>query len=128
MHRMTSRYTLSPKQKARRLAETIHEVWIDPASKGAFQRLAAAQGLSMRAALIQLLEQHAQIREPFSPRRPKPWTAVPADERVRYTAALPSVDVAPDVAMALLIDANRAGIRLTEATRQLVWRCIRSST
>jgi len=122
-----ARYALPPKQNAKRLVETIHEVWIDPASKTAFQALAAEQGWTMRSALTRIIEQHALIREPFEPRRPKPWARVPDDERVRYIAALPSVDVSPDVAMALLIDANRAGIRLTEAVRQLVWRCIQAS-
>ncbi len=121
---MTKRYILRPPQ---RLVETIHETWIDAPSKAAFQALAAAQGLSMRAALAQLIEQHAQIREPFSPRRPTPWAGEAAKRRVRYKAALPSVQVAPDVAMALLIDANRIGIRQTEAVRQLVWRCIHAS-
>lgn len=69
-----SRYTLQPKRNNMPLVETIHETWIDAPSKAAFQALAAAQGLSMRAALAQLIEQHAQIREPFSPRRPTPWT------------------------------------------------------
>lgn len=124
---MTSRYVLPPKPNAKRLVETIHEVWIDPLSKRAFQALAAEQGWTMRSALTRLIEQHALIREPFAPRRPKPWATVPDHKRVRYTAALPSVDVSPDVAMALLIDANRVGIRLTEAVRQLVWRCIQAS-
>jgi len=121
---MTKRYILRPPQ---RLVETIHETWIDAPSKAAFQALAAAQGLSMRAALAQLIEQHARIREPFSPRRPTPWAGEAAKGRVRYTAALPSVDVPPDVAMTLLSDSNRVGIRQTEAVRQLVWRCIHAS-
>lgn len=121
---MTRRYVLRPPE---RLVETIHETWIDAPSKAAFQALAAAQGLSMRAALAQLIEQHAQIREPFSPRRPTPWTGEASKGRERYKTALPNVQTAPDVAMALLIDANRAGIRLTEAVRQLVWRCIQAS-
>ncbi|CAO3301865.1 TPA: hypothetical protein UL927_000177 [Stenotrophomonas maltophilia] len=122
-----SRYTLQPKRNNMPLVETIHETWIDAPSKAAFQALAAAQGLSMRAALAQLIEQHAQIREPFSPRRPTPWTGEAAKGRERYKTALPSVQVAPQVAMALLIDANRIGIRQPEAVRQLVWRCIQSS-
>lgn len=122
-----SRYTLQPKRNNISLVETIHETWIDAPSKAAFQALAAAQGLSMRAALAQLIEQHAQIREPFSPRRPTPWTGEAAKGRERYKTALPSVQVAPQVAMALLIDANRIGIRQPEAVRQLVWRCIQSS-
>lgn len=120
---MTKRYILRPPE---RLVETIHETWIDAPSKAAFQALAAAQGLSMRAALAQLIEQHAHIREPFSPRCPTPWTGE-ATGRERYKTALPSVQVAPQVAMALLLDANRVGIRQPEAVRQLVWRCIQSS-
>ncbi|EEI80318.1 hypothetical protein HMPREF0175_1517, partial [Bifidobacterium longum subsp. longum ATCC 55813] len=53
-----SRYTLQPKRNNMPLVETIHETWIDAPSKAAFQALAAAQGLSMRAALAQLIEQH----------------------------------------------------------------------
>ncbi|MCF3490958.1 hypothetical protein GUV62_04280 [Stenotrophomonas maltophilia] len=121
-----SRYTLQPKRNNMPLVETIHETWIDAPSKAAFQALAAAQSLSMRAALAQLIEQHARIREPFSPRCPTPW-AGEAKGRERYKTALPSVQVAPQVAMALLIDANRVGIRQTEAVRQLVWRCIQAS-
>ncbi len=37
------------------------------------------------------------------------------------------VEVSTSASMALLIDANRAGIRLTEAVRQLVWRCVQAS-
>lgn len=124
---MTSRYALPPRQTVKRSVETIHEVWIDPASKAAFQALAGEQGWTMRAALTRLIEQHALIREPFRPRRSNPWGQVPAGERVRYTAALPSVEVSSDAAMVLLIDRNRTGIRLPEAVRQLVWRCIRAS-
>jgi len=121
---MTKRYILRP---PKRLVETIHETWIDAPSKAAFQALAAAQGLSMRAALTQLIEQHALIREPFSSRRPTPWSGDAAKGRMRYTAALPGMQVVPHAVTALRIDANRAGIRLTEAVRQLVWRCIQSS-
>lgn len=122
-----SRYTLQPKRNNMPLVETIHETWIDAPSKAAFQALAAAQGLSMRAALAQLIEQHAQIREPFSPRRPTPWTGEAAKGRERYRAALPSVQLGLHAVTALQIDANRAGIRLTEAVRQLVWLCIQAN-
>ncbi|MCE4343793.1 hypothetical protein ABQZ99_013780 [Xanthomonas hortorum pv. vitians] len=110
-----TRYILHPKKKTERSVHQIHETRIDPASKQAFQALAAAQGLSMRAALTQLVEQHAVIREPFTARQPR-------GERAHYTAMLPEVEVSPDVALALLIDANQAGIRMTEGIRQLVWR------
>lgn len=121
---MTGRYTLKPKQKAGRLVDSIHETRIDPASKDAFRALAAAQGLSMRAALAQLVEQHVVIRERFQRLCPRPWGGATTGERVRYAATLPAFEVAPDVGLALLIDANRAGVRLTEAVRQLVWRCV----
>jgi len=121
---MTTRYALQP---SKRLVESIHEVWIDPDSKAAFQNLAASHGLSVRGALTQIIEKHARIREPFSPRSSRPWAGEAAKGRARYTAALPGVEVAPDVAMALLIDANRVCIRRTEAVRQLVWRCIQAS-
>lgn len=123
---MTGRYTLRPKQKAGRLMDSIHETRIDSASRDAFRALAAAQGLSMRAALAQLLEQHAVIREPIRPIGKKPWGVEAIGERERYTATLPAFEVAPAVGLALLIDANRAGVRLTEAMRQLVWRCVQS--
>ncbi len=125
---MTAHYTLEPKQKAVRLVDSIHETRIDPPSKHAFRALGAAQGLSMRAALTQLVEQHARIRQPFQRVGPLPWGIKATNGDGRYTSILPAFQVAPDVSMALLIDANRAGIRLTEAVRQLVWRCVRASS
>ncbi len=62
---MTTAYRLHPRQKEQPLVDTIHEVRIDSPSKKAFQSLAKAQRLSMRAALTQLIEQHAEIRECF---------------------------------------------------------------
>lgn len=124
---MTNPYRLHPRQKDQPLVDTIHEVRIDSPSKKAFQSLAKAQRLSMRAALTQLIEQHAEIRECFSPRRPRPWAGIASSRRCPYDAALPEVEVSTSASMALLIDANRAGIRLTEAVRQLVWRCVQAS-
>lgn len=124
---MTIPYRLHPRQKDQPLVDTIHEVRIDSPSKKAFQSLARAQRLSMRAALTQLIEQHAEIRECFSPRRPRPWGRIASSRRCPYDAALPEVEVSTSASMALLIDANRAGIRLTEAVRQLVWRCVQVS-
>ena len=119
-----TRYALHRKQKTERLDVVLHETHIDPLSKAAFRALAAAEGLSMRAALTQLAEQHLEIREPFSPRRPQTRRL---GNRVRYTSALPEVVVSPGAFRALQLDAERAGIRLTEALRQLVWRCVQAS-
>ncbi len=124
---MTTRYTLKPKQKTERRLDSIHETRIDAPSKQAFQALAAAQGLSVRAALTQLIEQHAVIREPFTARQPRRWGVEAGGSKLHYNAMLPRVEVSPAVFMALIMDANRAGIRLTEAVRQLVWRCVQAS-
>ena len=118
-----TRYALHHKQKTERLVDHIHETRIDAPSLQAFRALAAVQGLSVRGGLQQLIEQHAVIREPFGPR----VRAQHGREGKRYAAVLPGVEVAPDVGLALLIDANRAGIRMTEAVRQLVWRCVLAS-
>ncbi|HEL5579539.1 TPA: hypothetical protein ACXIGC_000504 [Stenotrophomonas maltophilia] len=124
---MTTAYRLHPRQKEQPLVDTIHEVRIDSPSKKAFQSLAKVQRLSMRAALTQLIEQHAEIRKCFSPRRPRPWAGIASSRRCPYDAALPEVEVSTSASLALLIDANRAGIRLAEAVRQLVWRCVQAS-
>lgn len=121
---MTARYTLKRQQKTQRRVETIHPVKVDLPTKTAFDALARSQGLSSRAALTQLIELHAVLRQPFEPRTPRPWGVNGSPKRPVYTAALPAVQVSPEDGMALLIDANRAGIRMTEAVRQLVMRCV----
>jgi len=123
---MTARYTLKPQQKNQRRVETIHPVKVDLPTKTAFDALARSQGLSSRAALTQLINLHAVLRQPFEPRNPRPWGVNGAPCRPIYTAALPAVQVSPEDGMALLIDANRAGIRMTEAVRQLVVRCVQA--
>ncbi|WP_068832748.1 hypothetical protein [Xanthomonas graminis] len=123
---MTARYTLKPQQKTQRRVETIHPVKVDQGTKAAFDALARSQGLSSRAALTQLINLHAVLRQPFEPRTPRPWGVKGSPERLVYTAALPSLMVSPDVGLALLIDGKRAGIRLPEAIRQLVWRCVQA--
>ena len=123
---MTASYILRPRPKAQRLVDVIHEARIDAQSKNQFQELATAQGLSLRAALTQLVEQHAEIREPFHGASKRPRTGSHG-ERGGYIEMLPEIHVSPAVGLALLIDANRAGIRLTEALRQLVWRSINVS-
>lgn len=123
---MTLRYTLKPQPKTQRRVETIHPVKVDLATKTAFDDLARSQGLSSRAALAQLITLHAQLRQPFEPRTPRPWGINAALDRTTYNAALPAVQVSPEDGMALLIDANRAGIRMTEAVRQLVVRCVQA--
>ncbi|UKE46259.1 hypothetical protein [Xanthomonas cerealis] len=123
---MTARYTLKPQQKTQRRVETIHPVKVDMATKTAFDDLARSQGLSSRAALTQLINLHAVLRQPFEPRTPRPWGVKGSPERPVYIAALPAVQVSPEDGMALLIDANRAGIRMTEAVRQLVVRCVQA--
>ncbi len=123
---MTTGYALRPKQKRQCMMDAIHEARIDAPSKERFQALAAAHGLSMRAALTQLVEQQAEMREPFqelSKRSKKRRLGEPR----HFTEMLPEVQVRDDVGLALRIDANRAGIRLAEAMRQLVWRCIQES-
>lgn len=123
---MTARYTLKPQQKTQRRVETIHPVKVDLPTKTAFDALARSRGLSSRAALTQLIELHAVLRQPFEPRTPRPWGVNGSPSRPIYTAALPAVLVSPEDGMALLIDANRAGIRMTEAVRQLVVRCVQA--
>lgn len=123
---MTARYTLKPQQKTQRRVETIHPVKVDLPTKTAFDALARSQGLSSRAALTQLINLHAVLRQPFEPRSPRPWGVDGSPCRPIYTAALPAVQVSPEDGMALLIDANRAGIRMTEAVRQLVVRCVQA--
>jgi len=123
---MTARYTLKPQQRTQRRVETIHPVKVDLETKAAFDALARSQGLSSRAALTQLIELHAVLRQPFVPRTPRLWGVNGSPKRPVYTAALPAVQVSPEDGMALLIDANRAGIRMTEAVRQLVMRCVRA--
>lgn len=123
---MTTGYTLRPKQKPERLMDAIHEARIDAQSKQQFQALAASQGLSMRAALTQLVKQHAEVREPFQELSKRSKTRR-LGEPGHFTEMLPEVQVLSDVGLALRIDANRAGIRLAEAMRQLVWRCIQES-
>lgn len=123
---MTTGYTLHPRKRPVVPFDAIHETRIDAQSKERLQLLAKAQGLSMRAALTQLVVQHAEIREPFHGASKRSRKAG-QDGRGRYTEMLPEIHVSPDVGMTLLIDANRAGIRLTEAMRQLVWRCIHVS-
>ncbi|MEV5118005.1 hypothetical protein [Stenotrophomonas indicatrix] len=125
---MTARYTLKPQQKTEHRVEPIHPVKIDPATKAAFDALARSQGLSSRAALAQLITLHVQLRQPFEPRTRRPWRINAAPDRTTYDAALPAVKVSPEDGMALLIDANRAGIRMTEAVRQLVVRCVQAGS
>ncbi len=123
---MTTGYTLHPRQTTLVPIDAIHETRIDAQSKEQFQLLAKARGLSLRAALTQLVEQHAEIREPFHGAI-KRSRKVGQEWRGRYTEMLPEIHVSPGVGLTLLIDANRAGIRVTEAMRQLVWRCIHVS-
>jgi len=123
---MIAGYTLHPRKRSAVPFDAIHETRIDAQSKEQFQLLAKAQGLSMRAALTQLVEQHAEIREPFRGASKRSRMAGKQGFG-RYTEMLPEIHVSPDVGLTLLIDANRAGIRLTEAMRQLVWRCIHVS-
>jgi hypothetical protein len=114
-------YTLKPKPPKVGLEE-IYASRIAPEVLAAFSSLAAQQGLSVQAALTQLLREHAQVRRPFAERER-------FQKRVgqRYTAMLPECWVEPHVAMALLIDGNRAGIKKAEAVRQLVTRCLAAS-
>jgi len=123
---VTARYSLKPQQKTQRRVETIHPVKVDLPTKTAFDALARSQGLSSRAALTQLINLHAVLRQPFEPRNPRPWGVNGSPSRPIYTAALPAVLVSPDVGLALLIDANRAHIRIPEAIRQLVARCVQA--
>lgn len=103
--------------------EQIYAARIVPDVLTAFSSLAAEQGLSVQAALTQLLREHAQVRQPFSER-----VRLQKGEGQRYTVMLPECWVEPHVAMALLIDGNRAGIKRGEAVRQLVNRCLAASS
>jgi len=113
-------YTLKPKQPKADLEE-IYAARIAPDVLAAFARLAAEQGLSVQAALTQLIREHAQVRQPFAKR------VRLQKGGQRYTAMLPECWVESHVAMALLIDGNRAGIKKAEAVRQLVSRCLAAS-
>jgi len=115
-------YTLKPKPPKADLEE-IYAARIAPDVLAAFSSLAAEQGLSVQAALTQLLREPAQVRQPFAKR-----VRLQNGGGQRYTAMLPECWVEPHVAMALLIDGNRAGIKRGEAVRQLVSRCLAASS
>lgn len=115
-------YTLKPKTPKVGLEE-IYAARIAPDVLAAFSSLAAGQGLSVQAALTQLLREHAQVRQTFAKR-----VRLQKGGGQRYMAMLPECWVEPHVAMALLIDGNRAGIKKAEAVRQLVSRCLAASS
>ncbi len=111
-------YSLKPKPPKVGLEE-IYAARVAPDVLAAFSSLAAEQGLSVQAALTQLIRDHAQVRQPFAKR-----VRLQKGGGQRYTAMLPECWVEPHVAMALLIDGNWAGIKKAEAVRQLVSRCL----
>lgn len=92
-------------------------VRLAPEKAAAFRDLAHRNGLSTTAALAALVNTHAQVRQPLSPRIRKA-----KGESARFTAALPDCRVSATASDALRADAQAAGVSLTEALRQLVDR------
>lgn len=94
-------------------------VRIAPEKAAAFRDLAHRNRLSSTAALAALVNTHATIRQPLTPRVRKGQ-----GESARFTAALPDCRVSVKAGDALRADAQAAGVSLTEALRQLVDRCL----
>jgi acetyl esterase/lipase len=94
-------------------------VRLDPDKAASFRKLARSKGLSATAALAALVNTHAQVRQPLSPRVRKAQ-----GESARFTAVLPDCRVSVMASDALRDDAKAAGVSLTEALRQLVDRCL----
>lgn len=115
---MPEPYALTP---ASRPPETVRLTMarLDPEQSLAFRRHARVHGLSVTAALVQLVEAHAHERQPFQ--RPK---RRPRTQSLNYSATLPAPLVRPEVGACLVADAKAVGITQGEASRQLISRSL----
>ena len=92
---------------------------LDPEQSLAFRSHARVHGLSVTAALVQLVEAHAKERQPFQ--RPK---RRPRGQSAYYSATLAAPWVLPEIGACLVEDARAAGITQSEAFRQLIARSL----
>jgi type II secretory pathway component PulM len=111
---MTNSYAIPSKPQG---DHRLPMVRLDPDKAASFRKLARRKGLSTTAALAALVNTHAQVRQPLSPRIRKAQ-----GESARFTAALPDCRVSATASDALRADAQAAGVSLAEALRQLVDR------